>query len=207
MCIRDRIWAAACCGPISTIRASTVATPSSPTTTAASSTRRASRIPRTRLAHLTAPGSKYLARSPGRSCGALLLERLPGRALAAVVSGEAAALAAPLLAAAQRWSRGHGLPAPLAGLRQRLRPPVEALPFVVVDLRGDAPGQRPALHRRRVGAEQLGDLFEGEQPLPAQARAAVLEPVGAPQRVEDLEAEAFGDPGAQAGRIPSQVYN
>ena len=101
------------------------------------------------------------------SCGALLLERLSGRALAIVVGGEAAALAAPLLAAAQQWPRGHGFPAPLAGLLKRRRPPVEALPFVVVDLRGDAPGARPALHRRGVGAEQLRDLFEGEQPLPA----------------------------------------
>jgi len=81
------------------------------------------------------------------SCGALLPERLPGRPLAAVVGGLAAALAAPLLAAAQQRLRRDGLAAPLARLGQRLRPPVEALPFVVVDLRGDAPGERPALHR------------------------------------------------------------
>jgi hypothetical protein len=44
-------------GPTCTTRGSIVATPSSPTTTAASSTRRAWRTPKTRLAHQTAPRS------------------------------------------------------------------------------------------------------------------------------------------------------
>ena len=62
-------------------------------------------------------------------------------------------------------------------------------------------GLRPNLHGARIGAEQLRYLVEREQTPTPKAAVAVLESVCASQRVEDLEAEAFGHSGAEPVRV------
>ena len=60
---------------------------------------------------------------------------------------------------------------------------------------------RPGLHGGGVGAEQVRDLFQGEQAPPAQATVAVFQAVSAPQDVNDLQAEPFGHAGVEARRV------